>query len=210
MLNLKSKLNADIIYALEGKEFHGKDTCYTLSLNSLRFIEKEIAGKNCSTLETGMGVSTLLFGLYSKKHIAICPHVSEQQSIEKFAYLHFLPMIPVEFIINKSEQILPTLKTSKLDLVLIDGDHAFPVPIIDWFYTQNQVKVGGVVIVDDTQLRACGLMAEFLLSESEWELVFSDSDRTRAFRKLNNYEPNRWWAQQPWTMETFKGKLKIN
>lgn len=208
MLNLKSKLNADILYALEGKEFHGKDTCYSLSLNALRFIEQEIAGKNCSTLETGMGVSTLVFGLYSRKHIAICPNVVEQQLIEKYAYLHCLPISAVQFLIDKSEQILPTLKTPELDLVLIDGDHAFPVPIIDWFYTQKRIKIGGVVVVDDIQLRACHLMAEFLSSESEWELIFRDSDRTRAFRKLNDYSPNRWWAQQPWTMETFQGQIR--
>jgi hypothetical protein len=39
-----------------------------------------------------------------------------------------------------------------LDLVLIDGDHAFPASFIDWYYTAEQVKLGGYVIVDDTNL----------------------------------------------------------
>jgi hypothetical protein len=41
----------------------------------------------------------------------------------------------VTFEINRSELALPALDPEPLDLVLIDGSHAFPHVFVDWMYT---------------------------------------------------------------------------
>lgn len=71
-----------------------------------------------------------------------------------------------------------------LDLVLIDGDHAVPAPYIDYYYTADRLVQGGVMLVDDTQLRSVRQLCEFLDEEAQrWEVV-EQLERTRIYRKL--------------------------
>ena len=94
--------------------------------------------------------------------------------------------------------------------VLIDGVHAFPVPFIDWYYTANRLAVGGAMIVDDTHLRPCAMLRDFLASEvARWERL-ADFDRTTIFRRITA-EPvaeGVSWTDQPSAHPTAADRLQ--
>ncbi len=79
--------------------------------------------------------------------------------------------------------MLPRLPADPLDLVLIDGSHGFPVPLIDWFYTADRLKVGGLLVLDDTQLWSVHILKQFLLLEPEWQIEQDFWPRSAVFRK---------------------------
>ena len=55
-----------------------------------------------------------------------------------------------------SEVCLPQLLTQgvKFDFALIDGNHTFDHSLVDFFYVNRMLEVGGIVIFDDIQLPA--------------------------------------------------------
>jgi hypothetical protein len=72
----------------------------------------------------------------------------------------------------------------QLDIVIIDGDHSFPIPFIDWYYTADRIKKDGYVVVDDTQIITCRILSDFLSKEKgRWELAHEFAN-TSVFRKV--------------------------
>jgi hypothetical protein len=146
------------------------------------------------TLETGCGVSTIVFALKQTMHFAITPSADEMERIKQYCVERGISVQRVFFRIGKSEDVLPGFEHRDFDLVLIDGCHAFPLPFLDWFYLSQRLKVSGLLVVDDTQLWPCRTLCDFLMAEPEWgvESVF---DRSMVFRKLKNI-PAKEWTQQ--------------
>lgn len=161
-----------------------------------RFIYDRI-GASSTTLETGSGLSTLVFAMKGGEHFAVTPNANESQAIRQYAASHGIDVSRVRFVNEASERALPALETPPLDLVLIDGKHAFPWPTLDWFYTADRLRLGGVVIVDDTQLWAVQLLVKFLSADQRaWRLV----NRTRkaaAFEKITPSVHDVAWYMQP-------------
>lgn len=177
----------------------GELTSWKLSDEVLSFIDKYV-DETTSTLETGAGVSTILFGLKRTNHICIVPDQDLVNRIGKYCKCNQITLEKVVFEIAESEKILPDLKANQLDLVLIDGRHAFPTPFIDWHYTSSKLKVGGIAIIDDTQILTGHILKNFLLSEPEWQLQKSFSSKTAIFKKLKEYKGSKAWTQQPYLM----------
>ncbi len=114
----------------------------------------------------------------------------------------------IKFINDKSENILASLNCSSLDAILIDGNHAFPIPFLDWFYTEKKLKVGGLLIIDDTKLWTGILLVDFLKEEPEWNLVkiFHNS---AIFRKVADGSSDKWWGEQNFLVNNSIGIRKI-
>ncbi|MGB8853798.1 MAG: class I SAM-dependent methyltransferase [Pirellulales bacterium] len=101
------------------------------------------------------------------------------------------------FISTKSEDVLPSFTTAPLSLALIDGWHAFPGPFLDWFFISRLLAVGGCVIVDDVQLRACGILRDFLKAEAgRWKQT-GRVLQSEMFTKLTNALFVGDWETQP-------------
>jgi len=152
------------------------------------------------TLETGCGYSTLLFAALSHAHTVISPYPQEHAAIAQWGEQHSLPMPHVKFIAAQSQDVLPGLDLGVLDAVLIDGDHAFPGPFIDWYYTADHIAPSGLVIVDDTQLPTGAILRDFLRAEAgRWELV-TEIGKTIVFRRLTPDPVTRGipWTKQPY------------
>jgi hypothetical protein len=60
---------------------------------------------------------------------------------------------------------LPRCQLANLDLILLDGKHAFPWPVVDWFYTADRLKQGGLMIIDDAQMRSVGVLRDFMAAD---------------------------------------------
>jgi hypothetical protein len=174
----------------------GELTVWKLCDEALYFIDRHITSES-KTLETGAGLSTLLFALKQSSHTCIAPDAKGFERIKTYAQQHNISTEKISFRASKSEDVLPGLEEKDLDLVLIDGSHAFPSPFIDWYYASRRLKVGGILIVDDTQIWTGAVLKNFLLSESEWQLQEDFSSRSAAFIKQKEYAHSKTWRQQP-------------
>ena len=154
---------------------------------------------NMRTLETGAGISTLIFAMGGSQHIAVAPWNDEMDEFRKYGAALGIDTSRIEFVASPSEKYLPTMTTAELDIVFIDGKHAFPWPVLDWYYTADRLKVGGLMMIDDTQIRSVGMLSEFLKSDSpRWQFVETAGERTDVFRKLAPSVHDVAWHEQPW------------
>ena len=148
------------------------------------------------TLETGCGLSTLvILGAGVSRHIAICPVADEFNAIREQAAAKGIGTGALEAAIQKSEAYLPTVTLPSLDLVLIDGDHAFPIPFLDWHYTADRLKVGGFMVVDDTNIAPCLLLADFMSAGPNWRDVIR-CDRFSVHQKIAHPISGNHWPTQ--------------
>jgi hypothetical protein len=181
---------------------HGSDDkpiTYTLSDEALSFIDEHI-NSGTKTLETGAGISTILFALNGTEHTCIVPDKTQVERIKHFCTQNQISTQKIDFRIDGSENVLPQLRPTGLDLVLIDGCHGFPAPFIDWYYAGSGLKANGILIIDDTQLWTGDVLKQFLLAETEWKHECDILSRTAVFRKLKEYELLKEWPLQPYTL----------
>ena len=152
-----------------------------------------------TTIETGSGVSTLVFALGGTFHTAVAPHTDETAEIRKYALNVGIDLSQVTFANEPSEIYLPTIG-GEFDIVFIDGKHAFPWPILDWHHTADRLKVGGMMMLDDIQLRSVAILCDFLTEDKpRWQFESTVGGRTAVFRKLKGPIGDVGWYEQPWT-----------
>jgi hypothetical protein len=175
----------------------GHYVLYKLADQVLRFIESQVSEQSI-TLETGAGISTILFALSHTEHICVVPDHGQSERIRAYCARNLIPIDRLRFEIGRSEEVLPRITLPKLDLVLIDGRHGFPTPFIDWYYTADALRIGGLLVIDDTQLWTGSVLKEFLMSEDEWRLEHDGFPRTAVFRKLAEGSHSKSWTEQPY------------
>ncbi|MDQ6748783.1 MAG: class I SAM-dependent methyltransferase [Candidatus Dormibacteraeota bacterium] len=174
----------------------GTPTSWRVAADLLELLN-EVTSPGDTTLETGAGVSTILFAALGARHHCVCPDSDVVARITEYCRGKGVATDSITFVVDTSERALPAMALPPLDLVLIDGRHGFPAPQIDWFYTAAALKVGGLVIVDDIQLWACRLLRDFLAAEPEWELSSESPERWSAFRKVTEGDvQGKEWTQQ--------------
>ena len=178
-------------------------TSFQLSDQALRFIDQNV-DKTSHTLETGAGISTVLFAMKEAYHTCVVPDPELVGRITDYCQRNLIPVENLNFQIGKSEMILPALQAGELDLLLIDGQHAFPTPFIDWYYTADKLRVGGILMIDDIQLWTGQILKKFLLDEAEWRLIGEFSARTAIFKKEKATTNEKWWGQQPYVVRKSK------
>jgi hypothetical protein len=150
------------------------------------------------TLETGSGLSTIVFALAGAQHTAVMPDQNEADRITAWCEQHDVDLGSVTFQVEGSQRYLPGAQLGELDLVLIDGSHSFPHAFIDWYYTHEALRVGGTVVVDDVHVWTGRVLRDFLAAEPEWELTGRWQGRTVAFRKTAEADPDKVWDHQPY------------
>lgn len=156
------------------------------------------------TLETGSGLSTLvLLHAGVRRHIAIQPGVDEFNAIREFCDEHGISTAALEAIVARSQDYLPHAALPPLDAVLIDGAHAFPHPFLDWYFTAAALKVGGILVVDDTNIATGAILADFLGMEPWWRPIVRRR-RFAAFEKIaEGLDAPRDWKAQPYLAGTY-------
>jgi len=185
--------------AIAKKFASGGNACYAIDPEVLRFLADSISPSS-KTLETGAGLSTLVFALRVTAHIAVTPSKPEISSIRDYAADNGISLDSVHFICEPSEEYLPRCELADLDLVLLDGKHAFPWPMVDWFYTADRLKQGGLMIIDDAQMRSVGVLRDFMAADPAWNLVRDFAGKTLVFRKMRPLIHDIAWHMQPWNM----------
>lgn len=196
-----------------GARFHGwapdVEVSWGLNLPALESLTR-LVDKGARTLETGVGLSTVVFAAAGAEHTVVSPASFEHDRVKEWCIDNSIDVSGVTFIAAGSQDALPTLDPTPLDIVLIDGDHAFPAPYIDFWYAARRLVPGGMLIVDDTHLRACRVLCEFLLAEHGRWKVREELETTSIFERLDGpMVPPEGWMGQPWGAEPDQGGAGI-
>ena len=159
------------------------------------FMATALPEEGAHTLETGCGISTVLFAKWGAEHVCVVPWPREAEACREYLQEHGYPD-NVKFEVGFSDEVLPRLTLPPLDLVLIDGGHAFPAPIVDWYYAASRLRQGGVVILDDLQLPQVRLgLSEFLEADPRWERA-GETQKWAAYRRLTDGPLREEWRDQ--------------
>lgn len=170
---------------------------FGLAPEVLRWIDERVSAES-RTLETGCGLSTAMFARAGADHTCVVPAASEIAALRVWASERDISLDRVRFVEAPSDQVLPTLDLGELDLVLVDGSHSFPVPFIDWYYTEKALKVGGTMVIDDTQIWTGRVLRDFLRGEPGWTTAEEWPARSVAFTKGAEAKAARMWKRQPY------------
>jgi hypothetical protein len=156
------------------------------------------------TAETGSGISTVFFAAAGFRNTAVSPDEREFESIRRFCGEHDISLASTTMLKGFSEDILPTIKFGPLDMALIDGRHGFPTPYIDWYYFARALKVGGWMIVDDTQILTGKVLDTFMDEDAHWRLL-RRFDKTSVFEKLDDQVHAGEWNSQAYILNRLEG-----
>lgn len=153
-------------------------------------------------IETGAGYTTVLLAAVAHSHLACTPAASEERRIRDYLSQIGVQQSKVEFLIGPSDEMLPRLDPSaRFDFAFIDGAHGYPMPALDWHYIDRRLEVGGLLAMDNVELRPVREHCRFLEENGCYELVDELDDPTCDYvvcfyRKLR--ESSREWVLQPY------------
>jgi len=172
-------------------------TSYGIQSSFLELLADSVAPGSL-TLETGSGLSTIAFAIVGAEHLAISPFADEHRRIREYCEGRDISTDRLRFIAGFSNACLPSLdfQGRRLDFALIDGSHAFPQPVIDYFYINEHLKVGGLLAIDDLQITSVGMVHRFLMTDPAFELVKIDAFKTGLYRKVRATSYPLDWASQ--------------
>jgi hypothetical protein len=169
-----------------GSEYWG------LAWDALAWLEREVR-PGLATLETGSGASTLVFAAGGAEHESVTPAADEEERFRAECDRRGIDGSRVSFRIGLSHDVLPALEQRQLDLVLIDGAHGFPYPVLDWWLVAPRVKIGGRVLIDDAYMPPVRALVDALRAQPQWELEAAASFRTAVVRKVAQGLPSFDW-----------------
>jgi hypothetical protein len=173
--------------------------CHGIESEVVRYLAS-LVQPGLSTLETGAGLTTLVFAIKGARHVSITPNVPEIDGIRRYAQLNNISLDSVDFVAAASDDYLPRCEVHELDIVLLDGKHAFPWPMVDWFYTADRLKEGGLMIIDDVQLRSVSILQDFMKIDPGWHFIQNFGGKTSVYRKTRQSVHDVAWHMQPWTV----------
>jgi len=149
-----------------------------------------------SSCETGCGGSTIVLSHQSKHHLAFAIE-GENRTITGLRAHPDLRSEAVTFVEGESKATIPAYPFSgALDLVLLDGPHAYPLPQLEFAWLFPRVRVGGWLVLDDIQIPSVHELFRFLSREESVELE-EVAVRTAFFRKKREWAagPDGWERQ---------------
>lgn len=153
----------------------------------VRNIRARPAANTFDVLETGAGLSTLLFLALGVTSItSVDPTAGLRDRIVAEAGTRGIHVGPLEYIEERSELVLPKLAESerRYDLCLIDGSHAWPTVFVDFCFGNACLRQGGLLLLDDVQLHSVRQLFLLLAAQPGYRLVSEQWDwKLAAFVK---------------------------
>ena len=162
------------------------------------------------TLETGSGLSTCAFVLAGAYHLSIDPRAGQRKEIRDWLKEKGVDVDHWTARVGYSELELPDLLQSGyenlLDVAFLDGNHAFPIPMVDWCYVSRMLKVGGLLLIDD--FKFCGplVLYNFMAADPDWEKPYRITNRVAVFKKIAAGGEKKWHFEQPWSLADIERK----
>jgi len=143
------------------------------------------------------------------KHIIIDPHQNTifrnigLQNVRRAGYEYM-----IELYETPSELALPRLlaEGTQIQTAIIDGWHTFDHALVDFFYVNKMLEVGGIVILDDANFPSIFRLTQHIQAYPAYE-PFAQIDsrsssrssiRTKARRALSRVLPGMTWLKRSW------------
>jgi hypothetical protein len=168
-----------------------------------------------NSAETGSGASTLLFSHLTERHTVFALD-GGSGSIASVRRSPLLRPNVVTFVEGPTQATLPHYRFSeKLQLVLIDGPHAYPFPDLEYYFLYPHLEAGALLILDDIHIRSVHHLFQFLRRDAMFEL--DEVVQTTAFFTRTNaptFDPfgDGWWQQnynaRPLLRYVWKDKIR--
>jgi hypothetical protein len=151
-----------------------------------------------ASAETGSGASTLLFSHLSRRHtvFALDDGTDSIRAVETSPLLR--PGV-VTFVEGPTQLTLPSHRfADRLQLVLIDGPHAYPFPDLEYYYLYEHLDEHALLILDDIHIRSINNLFDFLHADDMFDLR-EVVENTAFFRRTAAPTFSRvgdgWWLQ---------------
>lgn len=176
---LNNGLLADILDV--ARRPHASGPC---SPRVLEAIARRLAGREVRrSVETGCGVSTLLFSHLSRNHTAFT--LGEGDSIGRLRASLLLRADAVTFVEGPTQKTLPAHRfEAPIDAALLDGPHAFPFPQLEYYYVYPHLAAGALLVIDDIHIPSVHQLFRFLKADAMFELIGA-VDRAAFFRRTS-------------------------
>lgn len=112
------------------------------------------------------------------------------QNIRRAGFKHLY-----EFHEDTSQQVLPRLvgQGQRIEFAFIDGWHTFDHTLIDFFYIDQMLEIGGVVVFDDVAYPAIRRVCDFILTNRDYEIFdcVRLENQTNLRRRIK-FQLNQW------------------
>jgi predicted O-methyltransferase YrrM len=162
--------------------------------------------RSVTTVEIGLASGSSAVAIMAAKpaqergrHIAIDPYQTAWFSNEGVDFIDSVGLTPFFELIQKSSHLaLPELilqRELKVDFVYIDGNHKFDYTLLEWFYADQMLKIGGVVAFDDCQWAMVQGVASFIEANCSYKFL-KQNERTWLAVKLSN-DKRKWYDYKP-------------
>ena len=151
-----------------------------------------------NSVETGSGVTTLLFSHLSDHHMVFALD-GGSGSITNVRRSPLLRQNVVTFVEGPTQATLPQYRfTEKLQVVLIDGPHGYPFPDLEYYFLYPHLETGVLLILDDIHIPTVQNLFQFLRRDAMFEL--DEIVQTTAFFTRTGaptFDPfgDGWWQQ---------------
>ncbi len=149
-----------------------------------------------SSVETGCGGSSIVLSHASDHHIAFAVE-GKDRTIAELRKHSDLRIENVTFVEGETKNTLPGHQfDGEVDLVLLDGPHAYPLPQIEFAYLFPRLRLGGWLVMDDIQIPSVYELFHFLKKEPS-AVLEEVAVRTAFFRRVSSaaHGPDGWAAQ---------------
>ncbi len=149
-----------------------------------------------STVETGSGGSTIVLSHLSTNHTAFAIEGADR-TITGLRQCADLKNDAVTFIEGETKDTLPAYRSpAAVDLILLDGPHAYPMPQLEFTFLFPLLRNGGWLVLDDIQIPSVHELFRFLKLNTQ--VVLEEvALRTAFFRRVSTAppEPDGWDSQ---------------
>lgn len=159
----------------------GGTAAWGLSRTALQQIAR-VTGPATVSAETGSGLSTLLFGALAAEHHCFTLLDQDREKLIAAAERLDLTLRNVHFHVGDSAVTLPATDLPDLNIAVVDGGHAFPLPVLDWYYLTRSLSDGGLILIDDTWIPTVRILSTFLDLEPSWKVAARDG-RSSWYRR---------------------------
>jgi predicted O-methyltransferase YrrM len=181
------------------EDWHGAGT---VSAKVLDALQRHAPGRGeiARSVETGTGRTTLLLSHMSRSHTVFTKDdAGDGDSLARVRSSPLLNSDNVTFVVGPTQRtLLDHTFEDPVELVYLDGPHAYPFPDLEYWALYPHLSAGGLLVIDDVQIPTIANLFAFLAADRMWSLVDVVQD-TAFFRRTTApaLDPfgEGWWQQ---------------
>jgi predicted O-methyltransferase YrrM len=191
---LKDIFNRKALYNSEGKLFSLNSNVDQEEGTFLTSLIKNNSFKKTIEIGCAFGISSLYIcsalPAGTGTHVIIDPYQKTDWYSVGIAQLEKVGFDNYELIEKGSEIALPELLTKgeTFDFVFIDGWHTFDHTLLDMYYLNRMLKVGGIMVIDDVSMKsvnkAVNYFSNYPAYEFEGGVKLKDNNKRILFQKF--------------------------